>query len=230
MFDHQLATDQVTPAQAARSGSTRDRICKRALDLTLGSLALALVLPLMLVVAVGIRVLSGPPVLLRQTRVGRRGETFELLKFRTMRADASDGLHRAYVRNWIAGKPAAGKDGNSEVFKLQDDSRITPIGKWLRRFSLDELPQLFNVLRGDMSLVGPRPALPYEVELYTDRHRRRLETLPGITGLWQVSGRNRLGFEQMVKLDLEYLERWSLGRDLWILARTAAAVLSGGGH
>jgi lipopolysaccharide/colanic/teichoic acid biosynthesis glycosyltransferase len=122
------------------------------------------------------------------------------------------------------------RNGNGDaVFKLAADSRITPIGRWLRRFSLDELPQLFNVIRGEMSLIGPRPALPYEVEQYEPRHLRRLEVLPGVTGLWQVSGRNHLSFEDMIRLDVQYLENWSLAMDLKILARTMPELVRGGG-
>ncbi len=230
MRDDALAKSGTNLASPASGLSPRDFALKRALDLTLGSLALALALPLMLLVAVGIRVFDGPPVLLRQMRVGRRGEQFELLKFRSMRASASDHVHRAYVRQWIGSNSAAASAGGAEVYKLRNDPRVTPIGGWLRRFSLDELPQLLNVLRGEMSLVGPRPALPYEVEHYQEWHRRRLESLPGITGLWQVSGRNRLSFEQMVELDIRYIEEWSLDNDLRILARTVPAVLHGGGH
>jgi lipopolysaccharide/colanic/teichoic acid biosynthesis glycosyltransferase len=155
------------------------------------------------------------------------GRPFELLKFRTMRPAADDRSHRDYASRWIEeGRPFT--DGRQVLFKIAKDPRVTRLGAFLRRFSIDELPQIVNVLRGEMSLVGPRPAIPYEVEMYQDWHRRRLDTLPGVTGLWQVSGRNRLSFDEMVSLDIEYIEHWSLERDLLILARTPIAVLRGG--
>src|SRR5215472_12034721 len=160
-----------------------------------------------------IGIFEGRPLLFRQTRVGIRGKEFQLLKFRTMRAGGAEQVHREYVKNWIGNNCAGGekRDGHA-VFKLCNDPRITRTGAWLRKFSVDELPQLINVLRGEMSLIGPRPALPYELELYQDWHRHRLDAPPGITGLWQVSGRNRLSFDEMVQLDIEYVEDWSLYR------------------
>jgi lipopolysaccharide/colanic/teichoic acid biosynthesis glycosyltransferase len=153
-----------------------------------------------------------------------------MLKLRTMHRAASDDAHRDYVRRWIrdhgAAMSAPAADG---VFKLTGDARITRVGAWLRRFSIDELPQLANVVRGEMSLIGPRPALPYEIELYRTWHRERLDAPPGITGLWQISGRNRLPFEEMVRLDVQYIRDWSLAGDLKILARTVPVLLRGGG-
>jgi lipopolysaccharide/colanic/teichoic acid biosynthesis glycosyltransferase len=147
-----------------------------------------------------------------------------------MRCRASDKLHREFVKGWILqnGNGAHPPQGH-ELFKLKADSRITPVGRWLRRFSLDELPQLINVLRGEMSVIGPRPALPYELDLYQDWHRHRLDAPPGITGLWQVSGRNRLPFDQMVQLDIKYIEEWSFTGDLEILLRTVPALFAGTG-
>jgi exopolysaccharide biosynthesis polyprenyl glycosylphosphotransferase len=206
-------------------------ILKRAFDIAVAGLALAIALPLMALVGGAVLLFDGRPVLFRQRRIGIRGETFELLKFRTMHP-GTDTIHRQYVREWIetngAEKPIA--RGNGKVFKLVDDPRITGIGRILRQFCLDELPQLFNVLRGEMSLVGPRPALPYEIELYQNWHKRRLEALPGITGLWQVAGRNLIGFDDMVRLDIEYLDGWSLTEDLLILLRTVPVILHGSGH
>ena len=140
-------------------------------------------------------------------------------------------MHREFVTD---GFLATGRDASeittaTKIFKLARDQRVTAIGRWLRRFSVDELPQIINVIRGEMSLIGPRPALPYEVEQYEPRHRRRLEVLPGVTGLWQVSGRNHLSFEDMVRLDVQYLENWSLVGDLKILARTMPEMVRGGG-
>jgi exopolysaccharide biosynthesis polyprenyl glycosylphosphotransferase len=210
-------------------------VLKRGLDLCVATVLLVLLSPVMAVAAAAIAITSGMPILYRQTRVGMHGRTFNMLKFRTMRPQAGDGVHREFVRQWItAGKDAERRNGNGKgngkpVFKLSDDDRITPIGRWLRRFSLDELPQLINVIRGEMSLIGPRPALPYEVEQYEPRHHRRLEVLPGVTGLWQVSGRNHLSFEDMVRLDVQYLENWSLANDLKILALTMPELVRGGG-
>lgn len=203
---------------------------KRLFDLILLGPILILAAPLMLLVALLIRVVNGAPVLFRQTRIGMGGKPFELLKFRTMR-QASDVAHREYTRRWIS-QGRVGGDGKAraQFYKITDDPRITRLGAVLRRFSLDELPQLINVLRGDMSLIGPRPAIPYEVALYQDWHRQRLAALPGLTGLWQVSGRNRLSFDQMVRLDIDYIENWSLARDLEILARTPRAVFQGDGR
>jgi exopolysaccharide biosynthesis polyprenyl glycosylphosphotransferase len=206
-------------------------VVKRGVDLMLGTLVLVLVSPLLALAAAAILLTSGRPILYRQTRVGLHGRQFKMLKFRTMRPETSDDVHREFVRKWISSGPDAVRHhGNgSPVFKLAEDDRITTIGRWLRRFSIDEFPQLINVIRGDMSLIGPRPALPYEVEQYEPRHRRRLEALPGVTGLWQVSGRNHLSFDDMVRLDVQYLENWSLATDLKILALTMPEVVRGGG-
>jgi exopolysaccharide biosynthesis polyprenyl glycosylphosphotransferase len=216
---------------------------KRAFDLAVGSLALALVSPILLLIALAIKLTSRGPVLYRQVRVGLHGKPFTFLKFRSMRVGGSHGIHVAYTKDWIYGRTggaapgprslgaaarleAAGPDGDG-VHKITSDPRVTLVGRVLRRTSLDELPQLWNVLRGDMSMVGPRPPIPYEVERYTEWHKRRLEVLPGITGLWQVSGRNALSFDQMVRLDIRYIETWSLEEDVRILLKTVPAVLLG---
>jgi len=206
-------------------------LLKRAFDFVVGLAVLVIVSPLLGLASLAILITSGSPVLFRQTRVGLHGRPFQMLKFRTMKPQAGDTVHREFVRQWISSDgDAVRRNGNGDaVFKLAADSRITPIGRWLRRFSLDELPQLFNVIRGEMSLIGPRPALPYEVEQYEPRHLRRLEVLPGVTGLWQVSGRNHLSFEDMIRLDVQYLENWSLAMDLKILARTMPELVRGGG-
>lgn len=209
-------------------------VLKRGFDLITASILILLTGPLMAIAALLIRLTDGKPVLFRQTRIGFHGKPFELLKLRTMYHDCSDDLHRDYVRHWIRnGTSASGKDTNGKkgasLFKLTADSRIIPIGRMLRRFSIDELPQLINVWRGEMSLIGPRPALPYEIDHYTELQRRRLDAVPGITGLWQVSGRNRLSFAEMVRLDLQYLEDWSLTGDLKILLRTVPTLLRGSG-
>jgi exopolysaccharide biosynthesis polyprenyl glycosylphosphotransferase len=205
-------------------------VLKRNCDIAIASLALIVAAPAMLAAALAVRLFDGSPVLFRQTRIGLYGEPFQLLKFRTMRASGSDTPHQEYVRQWIQNNaPAAGHNGNG-VYKLTADPRITRVGRLLRRFSIDELPQLINVLRGDMSLIGPRPALAYELDLYQDWHKSRLAALPGITGLWQVSGRNSLTFEEMVRLDIRYIEDWSLIQDLRIIALTIPALLHGEGH
>ena len=205
-------------------------VTKRLFDIIVAAGILLVTLPLVPIVAIAIWLSDGRPIFFRQKRIGIRGRPFELLKFRSMRTGASDGAHREYVEKWIGQNGHAIELKGQQIFKLVDDPRITRIGKALRHLAIDELPQLINVLRGDMSLVGPRPALPYELELYQDWHRRRLDALPGITGLWQVNGRNRLGFDDMVRLDLEYLNGWSLTSDLKILFRTIPAVLQGQGH
>jgi exopolysaccharide biosynthesis polyprenyl glycosylphosphotransferase len=204
-------------------------LIKRTFDLVCASLMLIVALPVMAVAAVAILISDGRPIFFRQQRIGTLGRRFEMLKLRTMKSRAADLVHREYVQRWISNGHSADSDGNGKVFKLANDPRVTTIGRILRRFSIDELPQLLNVVRGDMSLIGPRPALPYELELYQDWHRRRLEVMPGITGLWQVSGRNEISFDEMVRLDVQYLEDWSLSSDIRILFRTIPALLRGGG-
>jgi exopolysaccharide biosynthesis polyprenyl glycosylphosphotransferase len=203
---------------------------KRLFDIVVAAGILLFTFPLVLIVALAIWISDGRPILFRQQRIGIRGRPFQLLKFRTMRAGASDSAHRDYVEKWICQNGHAAQLNGQQVFKLVDDPRITKIGKLLRQLGLDELPQLINVLRGDMSLVGPRPALPYELELDKDWHKCRLDAPPGITGLWQVNGRNQLGFDEMVRLDLQYLNDWSLTSDLKILLRTIPVALYGLGH
>jgi exopolysaccharide biosynthesis polyprenyl glycosylphosphotransferase len=203
------------------------RSLKRALDVIGSLFAIAIFSPLFLAIAGAVKLTSRGPVLFRQQRVGKYGARFTFLKFRSMFVNNSSDIHKEYVRKLIAGQ-AEKKEGGA--FKITDDPRITRVGRFLRRTSLDELPQFFNVLLGDMSLVGPRPPLPYEVEAYDVWHRRRLmEAKPGITGLWQVNGRCRTRFDEMVRLDLQYARRQSLLLDLKILLRTPAAVFSGDG-
>jgi exopolysaccharide biosynthesis polyprenyl glycosylphosphotransferase len=204
---------------------------KRISDLIIASLALALLSPFWFFIALLIKLDSKGPVYYAQERVGMDGRIFMVYKFRTMHMNADSEIHREYQRKFIAGHAEANV-GNAETpaYKLRDDPRITRVGRGLRRFSLDEVPQLLNVLRGDMSIVGPRPPIPYEVEAYELRHRRRLDMKPGLTGLWQVSGRNRLPFEEMVKLDLFYIENWSLLFDLKIILRTVLVMLRGDGY
>jgi exopolysaccharide biosynthesis polyprenyl glycosylphosphotransferase len=207
------------------------RILKRTFDLIVSALAVALLLPVWLLIALFIKLDSKGPVFFTQERVGMDGRLFLLYKFRTMKAGADSELHREYQRAFIAGRAEAnlGND-HKPTYKLLADPRITRIGKILRRTSLDEVPQLLNVLTGDMSLVGPRPPIPYEVEAYELWHRKRLDMKPGLTGLWQVSGRNQLPFEEMVRLDLFYIENWSLLLDLKIILRTGFVMLGGEGY
>lgn len=203
---------------------------KRVSDIAIASLTLVLLSPFWLLIALIIKFDSKGPVFYAQERVGMDGRIFLVYKFRTMLVDADSEIHREYQRKFIAGHAEANVgDDKQPAYKLRNDPRITRVGRILRRLSLDEVPQLFNVLRGDMSVVGPRPPIPYEVEAYELRHRRRLDMKPGLTGLWQVSGRNRLPFEEMVKLDLFYIENWSLLSDLKIILRTAFVIFRGDG-
>ncbi len=200
------------------------RVVKVAFDRVLtGGLAL-LALPLMLVVAVVIRMDSPGPVLFRQKRVGAEGRVFDMVKFRTMCVDAEARLTTLRAEAGLA--PDA---GNDVLFKMKSDPRVTRVGRFLRRFSIDELPQLINVARGEMSLVGPRPPLLREVEAYEPDAVRRLRVKPGLTGLWQVSGRSDLSWDESLRLDLWYVDNWCLVLDLQILMRTARAVLRGAG-
>jgi exopolysaccharide biosynthesis polyprenyl glycosylphosphotransferase len=204
---------------------------KRLSDIIIAALTLTLLSPFWLVIALLIKFDSKGPVLYRQERVGMDGRIFVVYKFRTMRTDADSEIHREYQRKFIAGHAEANVgDAKKPAYKLRNDPRITRVGRILRRLSLDEVPQLFNVLSGDMSIVGPRPPIPYEVEAYELRHRKRLDIKPGLTGLWQVSGRNRLPFEEMVKLDLFYIENWSLLFDMKIILRTVLVMLRGDGY
>jgi len=208
------------------------RLVKRAIDIV-GSLAALIVLsPLLAVIAAAIKLTSKGPVLFKQGRVGQHGVVFQFLKFRSMRPDSDPRVHREFVNEFIAGSANAPQSSQKKprVFKITDDPRVTRVGAILRRTSLDELPQFWNVLRGQMSLVGPRPPIPYELESYRIWHKRRiLEVKPGITGLWQVYGRSRTTFDEMVRLDLRYARTWSLLLDLKILLQTPRAILSGEG-
>ncbi len=195
------------------------RAAKRAMDLVLGSLLLLLFLPVIVVLVVAIRLDSPGPAIFTQTRVGRDGTTFRLLKFRSMQQGAEGQREELEVLNECTGP----------VFKIRDDPRVTRVGRVMRRLSFDELPQLINVVMGQMSLVGPRPPLPTEVAVYSDRHRRRLLVKPGLTCIWQTSGRSDLGFEEWVDLDIQYIETWTLWLDVKLLLRTLPAVVSGRG-
>jgi lipopolysaccharide/colanic/teichoic acid biosynthesis glycosyltransferase len=208
------------------------RVLKRVIDVVGSLVALLVCSPLFLIISLLIKLTSKGHVVFRQERVGQFGKRFQFFKFRSMYDGNDPRIHREYVSTLIAAKAGVEQSSGEQdaVYKLTGDPRITPIGRILRKASLDELPQLWNVLKSDMSLVGPRPPIPYELFSYDIWHRRRLlEAKPGITGLWQVSGRSRTTFNEMVRLDLEYARMWSLGLDIKILLRTPWAVLSGNG-
>jgi lipopolysaccharide/colanic/teichoic acid biosynthesis glycosyltransferase len=201
---------------------------KRAMDVAGSAAAILLFSPVFLVIAAAIKWTSDGPAFFRQERLGYNGKSFTCLKFRSMFKDSDPAKHRNYIMKYIGEQQNAAVEPG--VFKLKEDRRITPVGRWLRKTSLDELPQLFNVLKGEMSLVGPRPPIPYECNLYDIWHRRRLLSCkPGITGLWQVMGRSRTTFDDMVRLDLKYINEWSLGLDFKILLKTPGAVFGGDG-
>ncbi len=207
-------------------------LVKRTIDLLASGVGLLLLAPLFLAIAVAIKLTSSGPVFFKQQRVGQYGRLFTVLKFRSMYVNNDHNVHKDYVTKLIANQAERhGATGSSDgVYKLTSDRRITPLGRILRRTSFDELPQIVNVFLADMSLVGPRPAIPYELAAYQTWHRRRiLEAKPGITGLWQVTGRSLVKFDDMVRLDLRYATGWSLGLDIWILLRTPLAVIRGAG-
>ena len=197
---------------------------KRSLDVVVSLLAIVFFAPLLVLIALAVKLSSRGPAFFRQSRIGQYGKSFTFLKFRSMDAAADPAIHKAYIQSFMSNKAADGETG--KVYKLTSDPRITRVGGFLRRTSLDELPQLFNVLAGHMSLVGPRPPVPYEFASYDTWHRRRmLVAKPGITGLWQVEGRSRVKFDDMVRMDLEYARTWSLWLDIKILLRTIPFVL-----
>jgi len=207
---------------------------KRAMDIVGGSMALVAASPLFLGLAVAVKFSSRGPVFFRQERVGQYGVRFKFLKFRSMKVSNNAEIHKDYVKKFIAGKAgtstASGSGEANNVFKITNDPRVTWLGRIMRRASLDELPQFWNVLSGEMSLVGPRPPIPYEIESYDVWHRRRLlEVKPGITGLWQVHGRSKTTFDEMVRLDIQYSRTWTPLLDAKILLRTPRAVISGDG-
>jgi lipopolysaccharide/colanic/teichoic acid biosynthesis glycosyltransferase len=226
-----VGTAAINRSEAAQHGAYADRQPRaadaacRTLDVVVAALLLILLAPILLVISVAIRLESQGPVLFRQRRFGRSLATFTVNKFRTMREGVSHDVHREFVLSLIAGEQPPKTEGKPR-FKLSSDDRVTRVGRLLRRSSLDELPQLWNVLRGEMSLVGPRPPIAYEVEHYPAHWFVRFAVKPGLTGLWQVSGRSELTLEEMIALDAEYVRRRSVWLNLWILLRTVPAVLS----
>jgi lipopolysaccharide/colanic/teichoic acid biosynthesis glycosyltransferase len=204
------------------------RLGKRALDVGASSLILLVASPALLLIAAAVRLESHGPILFRQQRVGLGGRSFTLFKFRSMDAAADEAEHRAYVSRLIRRDTVDAEDDHDGTWRpISDDARVTRIGAFLRRSHLDELPQLFNILRGDMSLVGPRPPIPYEVELYEPWQLARLSVVPGLTGLWQATAWGRVSFEEGVALDLEYVKRRSLWLDLRLLSQTAWQIVAG---
>ena len=216
----------------ANPGKKLPLIIKRVMDIVGSGLLLLIISPFLAVIAIAIKLGSKGPVIFKQERLGQLGKRFSCLKFRTMYANNDPKIHQEYISQFIAGKQESANkvEGQQPIYKITNDPRITPIGRFLRKSSLDELPQFWNVLRGEMSLVGPRPPVPYEFEIYDPWHRRKvLEVKPGVTGLWQVSGRSRTRFDEMVRLDLRYCQSWSIWLDIKILLATPGAIFSGDG-
>jgi exopolysaccharide biosynthesis polyprenyl glycosylphosphotransferase len=213
--------------------SRLDRFLKRSTDIVISLAVLFLGFPFLLAIALLIKLTSRGPVFFKQERVGEDGRSFALFKFRTMRTDCDDSIHREFTRNFIQGRmPEPSLDANDcTVYKLTDDPRITAVGGFLRKTSLDELPQFINILKGEMTIVGPRPPLLYEYECYDEWAKQRLKVRPGLTGLWQVSGRSAVSFKEMVHMDIYYIENWSLLLDFNIMLKTVPVMLAGtGGH
>src|SRR5438045_2307142 len=238
----EMSIDGLQSVRVWNTGA-RDRpvyfYCKRLMDVVLTSILLILLSPVMLLIAVLIKLDTRGPVFFTQERVGtsRRSHkgvlsweirNFRMYKFRSMVNNADNSLHEAYIKAWVEGRAEAANDTGTK-FKLTNDPRITRVGRIIRKTSLDELPQLFNVLKGEMSLVGPRPVPTYEVAQYEDWHCERLAALPGITGIWQVNGRGQVPFEEQVRMDIQYVRSRSLWLDLRLLVLTIPAVLSGDG-
>ena len=201
------------------------KLAKRSFDLFVAITLLIISAPLLLVIAIGVKFTSSGPILFRQERIGKGGKPFTFVKFRSMTHNADNKIHRDYMQKLINGEVEESENDGS-LYKIENDPRITEFGHFLRRTSLDELPQLLNVVQGSMSLVGPRPPIAYEVNAYKSWHLHRLSVKPGITGLWQVSGRSSTTFDEMVKLDLEYIEKRSFYTDLKILFQTIPATLN----
>jgi lipopolysaccharide/colanic/teichoic acid biosynthesis glycosyltransferase len=213
--------------------SRLDRFLKRSTDVAISLGVLVLGCPFFLAIALLIKLTSKGPVFYKQERVGEDGQGFALFKFRTMRTDCDDSLHREFTRDFIQGRlPEPPLDANDcKVYKMTDDPRITAVGGFLRKTSLDELPQFINILKGEMTIVGPRPPLHYEYECYDEWAKQRLHVRPGLTGLWQVSGRSTVTFEEMVRMDIHYIKYWSLMLDFKIMLKTVPVMLAGtGGH
>ncbi|MCL5291414.1 MAG: sugar transferase [Actinobacteria bacterium] len=199
---------------------------KRSIDLAGSIIGLTLLSPLLLAIAILIKCDSSGPAIFVQRRIGGGGKEFAFYKFRSMYSDCGEGVHQDYMMRLIAAGSGDGLRGKNGCFKMEDDPRVTGLGRFLRKTSLDELPQLINVLKGEMSLVGPRPAIRYEVESYEPWHMRRLSVLPGITGLWQVSGRSEKNFHGMIASDLEYIDNWSIWLDLKIILKTFLVIFN----
>jgi lipopolysaccharide/colanic/teichoic acid biosynthesis glycosyltransferase len=219
---------QVPGRVLARHSATPRLTGKRVFDLVVASCLVGLLIPILVIVWLLVRTTSPGKGMFRQTRIGRYGRPFVMYKFRTMRADSGDDIHREYVRRLLTedNPPPGGARG---LYKLESDPRVTKVGRLLRRTSLDELPQLLNVVKGDMSLVGPRPALPYEAELFSTTHRARFLVAPGVTGLWQICGRSKLPMQTGLDLDIEYVQRRTFWLDLKILLKTVPAVFTADG-
>jgi len=203
------------------------RVAKRTLDIVASSLGLVLVSPVLAAVAVAIIVESGGPILFRQQRLGLGGRPFTVYKFRSMFSAADQGSHEAHVRDLIRGDGVEAESAEAVWVPIAADPRVTRLGAFLRRSHLDELPQLINIVRGDMSLVGPRPPIPYEVEVYEERHLRRLSVMPGLTGLWQATAWGKVSFDEGVALDLAYIDRRSFWFDLGLILRTLGQIVTG---
>lgn len=205
-------------------------LVKRGIDITGSLLGILFLFPLFIIVALLIKLTSKGPVFFKQERIGYEAKPFNLLKFRSMRTGNDESVHKNFVKDFIKNSDKKEEKNGSGVFKIVNDPRVTRIGKFIRKTSIDELPQLFNVLKGDMSLVGPRPPLAYELEEYTMWHKRRvMEMRPGITGYWQVKGRSRTTFEGMVRMDIQYGKRWSLMLDLKLMLQTPVALFTAKG-
>ena len=219
-------------AKSLSNSKTPDSVylrAKRLLDILVTLLVLPVLCAIMALIALAIYLDSPGPVFFRQTRVGQHGKTFTLLKFRSMVVNHDQALHRAAIQRFIQGQQLSPGAGNANRYKLAADPRVTRVGRFIRKTSLDELPQFLHVLRGEMSLVGPRPPLPYEVELYSTHDRLRLNGKPGLTGLWQVYGRSRVPFEAMVQMDIAYLQKQSLLLDMYLIFLTIPVIFSGRG-
>jgi lipopolysaccharide/colanic/teichoic acid biosynthesis glycosyltransferase len=228
----QIAESLVSPAVARSRERLRvEKFMKRSIDFVVSLLVVVLGFPFFIAVALLIKLTSPGPVFFSQLRIGEREELFTLYKFRTMRQGVDDSIHREFTRSFIEGRMSNSSldEKAPSVYKLTNDPRITSIGNFLRKTSLDELPQFINILKGEMTIVGPRPPLQYELEYYEEWHKLRLEAKPGLTGLWQVSGRSSVPFDEMVKLDLYYIEHWTLLLDFKIMLRTIPVMLFGSG-